>query len=96
MWKVIDAELNNSPIIEKHSKLIHFHSDWNCLMKAVHKINKSKGNYTISITNLVIIDKWEDDIFEWCPIGGFSYNLTIEGVYQAVIETIKLINNEHK
>ena len=93
MWKYLDE--NYGERLCKHSHLINFHSDWNCLMKVVQRINgDKKNNYLLSIAKGVIIEEWKDDIFEWCGIEGFGYPFTIEGLYAAVIETIKLIKED--
>ena len=58
MWKYLDE--NYGEKFCKHSHLINFHSDWNCLMKAVQKINTIQHYYLITISDKISVTKYRE------------------------------------
>ena len=80
---LIDPETNNDVSID----YLQFHSDWNCLMEVVEKIEslgfffEIKRNWAkITKDKIVIVVRWEED------------NNKIEAVYNASVEFIKWYN----
>ena len=73
---------------------LKYHESWAWLLPVVQKINNpytdTKRNYKIKIENAsCLIYHYA---YGWEHI--WTFDFTIEGIYQAVVETIKLINNE--
>lgn len=70
---------------------LQYHSSWDWIIPVVQKINENEL-YKIELQKIVCVERkmgWGWNMITPKPF-------TIDGVYQAVIETIKLINNEHR
>jgi hypothetical protein len=72
---------------------LQYHSSFDWLIPVIQKINKEDNNFMISIIGRVIIEEFTYAPLYWQHTGLY-FDFTIEGVYKAVVETIKLINNE--
>ena len=71
---------------------LRYHESWDWLIPVVQKINLI-DIYSIAISGVEVgVFKLINNLY-WQQIKG-NYPFTIEGIYQAVVETIKLINNE--
>ena len=72
---------------------LRYHESFEWLIPVVQKINKEDNDFMIKIMGGVIIEKFTYAPLYWQHTG-LCFDFTIEGIYQAVVETIKLINNE--
>jgi hypothetical protein len=80
---------------------LEYHSDWNCLMEVIEKIESLKLDngyqlYDFNITSLhtTIIDNFDGDVLIYIERSKELHNSKLNIVYEAVIEFINFYNKQ--